>query len=250
MSQPNLKASKRVLRANRILDVAAELVLRWGYNKTTIDDIVREARVAKGTIYLHWKTREELFRALLKREQLALGAEFQQRVSADPEGVMLRGIFKHTALALMARPLLKAFLLRDISILGKLAETEHTNAAYLERVNGFGGYLEFLRHFGLVRSDLSTHEAIYTLSAIFTGFLMVDPLMPPALRLPDDVLADRVGDAIERALSSGRKPTADELQAASALMADYMSHTLALAAAEFEKELEAGPSSSADEPAG
>ncbi|HEV2653667.1 MAG TPA: TetR family transcriptional regulator, partial [Ktedonobacteraceae bacterium] len=49
--------SKREQREERILDAAAELMVRWGYNKTTIDDIVRSAGVAKGTIYLHWKTR-------------------------------------------------------------------------------------------------------------------------------------------------------------------------------------------------
>lgn len=47
--------SKRQERAHRILDAAAELVLRWGYKKTTIDDIAKQAKVAKGTIYLHWK---------------------------------------------------------------------------------------------------------------------------------------------------------------------------------------------------
>ncbi|OLD80902.1 MAG: hypothetical protein AUG54_04740 [Ktedonobacter sp. 13_1_20CM_4_53_7] len=51
--------SKREQRANRILDAAAELMLRWGYNKTTIDDIARYAGVAKGTIYLHWKNHEK-----------------------------------------------------------------------------------------------------------------------------------------------------------------------------------------------
>ena len=57
--------SWRQERADRILDAAAELILRWGYKKTTIDDIAKQSRVAKGTIYLHWKTREDLFMALL-----------------------------------------------------------------------------------------------------------------------------------------------------------------------------------------
>ncbi len=49
---------KRQERAERILDAAAALIQRWGYNKTTIDDIAKQAGVAKGTIYLHWKTRD------------------------------------------------------------------------------------------------------------------------------------------------------------------------------------------------
>src|SRR6266540_7253755 len=62
---------KRLERAHRILDAAFTLILRWGYNKTIIDDIARQAGVAKGTIYLHWKTREELFTSLVHRERLA-----------------------------------------------------------------------------------------------------------------------------------------------------------------------------------
>src|SRR5690349_23860201 len=90
--------SKRQERADRILDAAAELMLRWGYNKTTIDDIARYAGVAKGTIYLHWKTREDLFTALMQREYIRLAEDIKQRVVSDPEGGTLRGITKHTML--------------------------------------------------------------------------------------------------------------------------------------------------------
>lgn len=62
------RLSRRQERAHRILDAAAALILRWGYNKTTVDDIAREAGVAKGTIYLHWKMKEDLFGALIQRE--------------------------------------------------------------------------------------------------------------------------------------------------------------------------------------
>src|SRR5712691_2146713 len=38
--------SRRQERAERILDAAAELILRWGYRKTTIDDIVKHSTLA------------------------------------------------------------------------------------------------------------------------------------------------------------------------------------------------------------
>src|SRR5580765_1872965 len=83
--------SKRQERGQRILDAAATLILRWGYNKTTIDDIARQANVAKGTIYLHWNTRDELFSALIRREKLEMGEEIRQRIAADPLGSTLGG---------------------------------------------------------------------------------------------------------------------------------------------------------------
>ena len=138
----------------------------------------------------------------------------------------------------MQRPLLKAFLLRDISVLGKLVETEHAHDDYRARLEGFKAYLEFLRQYGLVRDELSVNEQIVTLSAIFTGFFLVEPLMPDDLSLPDDVIANRIGDAIERSLGSGRTPTATELQTASTQFAEFLSRSMAAATAEFQCELE------------
>ena len=80
------EVSRREARAQRILDAASALILRWGYSKTTLDDVARQAGVAKGTLYLHWNTREELFVALMKREKLELAEDFKQRIIADPEG--------------------------------------------------------------------------------------------------------------------------------------------------------------------
>src|SRR5260370_16386692 len=57
--------SKRQERAERILDAAAELIQRWGYKKTAVDDIARLAGVAKGTIYPPWKTPKNPFPPLL-----------------------------------------------------------------------------------------------------------------------------------------------------------------------------------------
>ena len=74
------EVSRRRERAERILDAAAVLILRWGYQKTTLDDVSRQAGVAKGTMYLHWKTREELFGALIKREKLELAEDIKQRI--------------------------------------------------------------------------------------------------------------------------------------------------------------------------
>jgi Bacterial regulatory proteins, tetR family len=47
------EVSRREARAQRILDAAVALILRWGFQKITLDDVSRQARVAKGTMYLH-----------------------------------------------------------------------------------------------------------------------------------------------------------------------------------------------------
>ena len=230
---------KRQDRARRILDAAAELIQRWGYNKTTIDDIARQAGVAKGTLYLHWKTREELLVALMKREKVELAKDLKQRITADPEGATLRGILKHSALALMKRPLLKAALLRDMDVLGKLALSEHSSAAYTERLEGFKIYLELLREHGLVRTDLSLQAQVYLFSAIFVGFFLVAPLMPDEFMLADEELAELMAETVHCTLEPSRAVSSEALQAASNAFTQYLHHATAIAQKQFRQEMEA-----------
>lgn len=231
------EVSRREARAQRILDAAAALILRWGYNKTTLDDISRQAGVAKGTIYLHWKTREELFAALIKREKLEMAEDLKQRIKRDPQGATLRGILKHSALALMKRPLLKAVFLRDMEVLGKLAHSEHSSAASAERLAGFKTYLELLREHDLVRIDLSLRAQVYMFSAIFAGFFLVAPLVPDEFTLSDEELAELMAETVHCTLESGRSVPSDELQTVSHAFMQYLNRTMVIAQEQFQQEV-------------
>jgi AcrR family transcriptional regulator len=43
-----------------ILDAADHLLARYGYRKMTVDDIAQEAGIGKGTVYLHFASKEEV----------------------------------------------------------------------------------------------------------------------------------------------------------------------------------------------
>jgi AcrR family transcriptional regulator len=43
-----------------ILNAAERLLAHYGYKKTTLDDISREAGIGKGTVYLHFPSKEEV----------------------------------------------------------------------------------------------------------------------------------------------------------------------------------------------
>ncbi len=51
----------------RILDAALSLFLRYGVKRTSIDDVAREAGIAKGTVYLSFKSKDALFGAIAER---------------------------------------------------------------------------------------------------------------------------------------------------------------------------------------
>ncbi|MGZ6391294.1 MAG: TetR/AcrR family transcriptional regulator, partial [Ktedonobacterales bacterium] len=104
------ESDERTLREERILDAAAALLVRWGYRKTTIDDVAREAGVGKGTIYLHWKDKTELFRAVIARVSEQATEDMMQRIAADPEGGLFHRVWTHGMLVLFAHPLLAALM--------------------------------------------------------------------------------------------------------------------------------------------
>ena len=60
-----------------ILDAALQVFGQYGYRRTSMDDIAREADIGKGTIYLNFASKEEVFQALSERlaQRMLAGAE-------------------------------------------------------------------------------------------------------------------------------------------------------------------------------
>ena len=61
----SVRATKlRVQRRAKIVEAALRVFARKGYYAASVDDIVREAAVARGTFYLYFPSKHELFSAL------------------------------------------------------------------------------------------------------------------------------------------------------------------------------------------
>jgi len=217
---------RREARAQRILDAASTLILHDGYDKITIEDIARKAGVGKGTLYLHWNSREALFAALLLREKVAMAEDIKQRIAGDPAGASLHGLLKHAALALLQRPLLKAFLLRDTQVFGKVVQREQSSALSTEVLAGFTAYLETLRQQGLARTDLSLHATVTLFSFIFVGFFLAVPFLPDAFKPSDEELAELIAETGHRALEPRDPLPESSLQTASHTLTQYLDHSV------------------------
>jgi AcrR family transcriptional regulator len=68
-------------RRAMILDAALRAFGQYGYRRTSMDDIAREAQIGKGTIYLSFASKDEVFQALAQRlaQQMLAGAEAASR---------------------------------------------------------------------------------------------------------------------------------------------------------------------------
>src|SRR5260370_20296135 len=65
-------------KPNAIVLAALQLFTRYGYRKTSIDDIAQAAQVAKRTVYLHFENKAAVFLAILEY----LGDQVRLRCSA------------------------------------------------------------------------------------------------------------------------------------------------------------------------
>ncbi len=193
----------RVERRARILDVAGELLLAWGYDRVTIDEIARRAKVGKGTVYLHWKTKDALFLAVVLRSQFRNHHRQVARMRADPLDIlpsrMLRGLFCD----FLNDPVLRAVYTDDADVLGRLNDTAKKELTELiaEGDRTLCRHLEVLRGYGLVHDDLDVHHQQYALLAMATGFFTGEALLagrsPVAPEVRADILARTVRGALE-----------------------------------------------------
>lgn len=62
-------------RRNEILDVAEELFVTKGYDKTSTNDILERIGIARGTLYYHFKSKEDILNAMIERINEALIAK-------------------------------------------------------------------------------------------------------------------------------------------------------------------------------
>lgn len=89
----------------KILDAAEERLWRYGFKKTTIDEIAADAGVGKGTVYLHFDSKEDIGLAIVARYKQDTLAQAQQIVRAEGKDVVqkLREILSLPLLAALRR---------------------------------------------------------------------------------------------------------------------------------------------------
>jgi AcrR family transcriptional regulator len=83
--------AKRSDIRNLILDAVDVLLARFGYGKMTMEDVARQVGIGKGTIYLHFPSKEELVLSHIDRiAETVVRTLREQAASADPVDRRLR----------------------------------------------------------------------------------------------------------------------------------------------------------------
>ncbi|PRY20263.1 TetR family transcriptional regulator [Aliiruegeria haliotis] len=77
----------------RILDAALKVFARTGYHAATMADVAAELGVAKGTLYLYFRSREALAEAMVERHF----SDLEARISNDPRCETLQSFAEQIA---------------------------------------------------------------------------------------------------------------------------------------------------------
>ena len=81
------KEREREYRRNTILDAAEEVFFSKGINLATMDDVAERAELSKGTLYLYFKNKEELYLGISVRALTLLKDRFEEAVLSAPTGL-------------------------------------------------------------------------------------------------------------------------------------------------------------------
>ncbi len=74
-------------KPQQIVEAAIRVFARNGYYNSRVSDIAREAGIASGTIYLYFKTKEEILVTLFRDKMAAFVAQLRREIAGEPDPV-------------------------------------------------------------------------------------------------------------------------------------------------------------------
>jgi TetR/AcrR family fatty acid metabolism transcriptional regulator len=92
-------------KPQQIIDAAVRVFARTGFYNSRVSDIAREAGIASGTIYLYFKTKEEILVTLFREKMAGFVSTLRKEIAGEPDApAKLRRLVRLHFETLQARP--------------------------------------------------------------------------------------------------------------------------------------------------
>lgn len=205
--------SENEAREQRILDAASDLFVHYGYDKSTVSDIARRAGVSKGTIYLHFQSKDALLEGLIIREMHAYAEQWLELMEADPQGGTIAALYKNSLYALNNSPFMAAMFRRDGRILGSyLRKPDNFFRLMRENQEHSDRYLfvKMMQEAGAVRQDIDAKVIAHIMNMLAYGLVSMEDIAPKADIPPVEETIKGIAVIMESALTpaDGSNPQA------------------------------------------
>ena len=188
-------------REQQILDAAVAQMIRQGYDKTTMGDVADEAGVSRGTVYLYFKGKDELFEALVYREYLEYARTWLELVEAEPRGGTVGGYYRATLSAVKSRPFIQALMRRDPRIIGSYLRKRDNIFAWIQTSPTVIDILRALQKAGTIRKDVDAGVAAHIVEMLGYGQLAIAEYKPADQLPPYDIVMETLADMMDRSLT-------------------------------------------------
>lgn len=201
VTEATTKKRRREETRERLLESAVGVFARHGYERATVDEIVREAGFSKGAFYVHFESKEDLFFAMLEGRLAQIQDTLRQTMDttlsvAENERRMLQAIYARDAEERKWGALFLEFAAhaaRNARIREKLTDLYRRWHDFTVEM------LEAGRKAGKVRDDVDIDFMASVIVAIIEGSLTQMRLAPDHVRLDKRVgqLSQLLGDWLE-----------------------------------------------------
>jgi TetR/AcrR family transcriptional regulator, fatty acid metabolism regulator protein len=152
-------------RVREILEAARRVMARYGMQGTTVDRVAEEAKVAKGTIYLYFQSKDELVHAAVLEGLREMVAETVR--SDDPSMPPLDRIRNLIRAQYRIQASNQDFL--KTLIIGNSLDIEVESQAGRDFMRVYAGYLDFVAS---VLQDAIDRGAIRPIDSQFAAFML------------------------------------------------------------------------------
>lgn len=98
MGTEERKAREKERRRNSIIDAAEKVIFSKGLEQATMKEIAEKAELSKGTLYLYFKNKNDLYIAICERGSNLLNNRFSKIITQDHTGIELIRLMGETYL--------------------------------------------------------------------------------------------------------------------------------------------------------
>lgn len=179
----------------RIFEISTELFAKKGYEATSIEEITAIVGVAKGTLYYHFSSKEEMFKQLITdgMDFLDKSIELKTRKVSDP-------IEKLRRIIIIQIKVTKKFDKFMIFLFGQIWGGEPRNMFVREKINGYIDTIEKIvieaKEKGLITGDDTRMIA----DTIFSQFCVT---LLHKLNLQQEINVDELGNKFIEIIKKG-----------------------------------------------
>jgi len=194
MDRPNKNVARGEATRSQLVAIATRMFAERGYEDTSIEAVLREAGVSRGSLYHHFAGKEALFEAVAEEVETSVGAQtLAAAAGADgPVAALRAGSLAWIRLA--GDPVVRRILLIDApSVLGwerwRAMEEQHA-------LGGIRAILQIIAEQGKLRPELTGPLAHVLLASVNEVALLVARAQDKETAMKDG--ADAIDELLRR----------------------------------------------------